>query len=258
MCAGRGRDALIEAKHIDRLSLPGLPSERAPVLPGGLAVLYGVVESLEIDMMMASGGALREGLLYDLIGRVYDLDVRENSVQDLVARYHIEQTHARRVRESAISLLAQVAMSWSLTAGDDKSMLSWAADLHEIGMDIAHSQYHKHGGYLVQHMDLSGFSRPDQHDLALLVRSHRRKFPVEEYAYSQRTLRLAVLLRISVVLHRNRVADSLPHVAITAQDDAVTLRFPDNWLREHPLTKLDLEQEADYLKAIPIHLEIGE
>jgi exopolyphosphatase/guanosine-5'-triphosphate,3'-diphosphate pyrophosphatase len=248
---------LVDARSVDRVSLPGLPAERAPVIAGGLAVLYGVIDSLGIERMEASGGALREGLLYDLIGRVHHRDVREASVLDLAARYHVDQSHARRVRESAISLLAQAAMDWELTAANDKSLLSWAADLHEIGMDIAHSQYHKHGGYLLEHMDLPGFSRLDQHDLAMLVRSHRRKFPLEELGGSERLARLAVLLRIAVLLHRNRTAKPLPHIELKASGDRITLRFPDNWLDEHPLTKLDLEQEAAYLRVVPVTLEIS-
>jgi len=179
-------------------------------------------------------------------------------VLDLVNRYHIDQTHSRRVRESAISLLAQVAKPWQLTAGDDKLLLSWAADLHEIGMDIAHSGYHKHGGYLLQNMDLPGFSRLDQHDLAMLVRAHRRKFPKDEIAAcAPRVALLAALLRISVVLHRSRTPDPLPHIEAKASDGAIKLRFPERWLDKHPLTKLDLEQEADYLKAVPIQLELS-
>jgi exopolyphosphatase/guanosine-5'-triphosphate,3'-diphosphate pyrophosphatase len=251
--------ALVDAKHIDNLSLPGLPQERAAVFPGGLAVLHGVVQSLGIETMQASSGALREGLLWDLLGRFHHQDVRESSVLDLARRYHVDQAHARRVRESAIALLAQVARSWGLTSGDDKLLLSWAADLHEIGMDIAHSQYHKHGCYLLQNMDLPGFSRLDQQDLAMLVRAHRRKFPLDEaLPFDRRVQLLAVLLRISVLLHRSRTVDALPHIEAKASDDGLQLRFPAGWLKRHPLTKLDLEQEASYLKAMPLTLVLKE
>jgi exopolyphosphatase/guanosine-5'-triphosphate,3'-diphosphate pyrophosphatase len=249
---------LIDAKQIDKISLPGLSSERAPVLPGGLAVLSGVVSSLGIEQMRVSTGALREGLLYDLIGRVHHNDVRESTVADLVVRYHVDQGQARRVRETAISLLAQVAMSWGLTSPEDKPLLGWGADLHEIGMDIAHSQYHKHGCYLLQNMDMPGFSRLDQYDLAMLVRAHRRKFPQEEIAvHSARIVRLAVLLRLAVVLHRSRTTSPLPHIDLRADGDKLVMRFPDGWLASHPLTELDLQQEAAYLGAVPLQLELA-
>ncbi|MGE0624554.1 MAG: exopolyphosphatase [Pseudomonadales bacterium] len=244
------RKVLIDAKQIDKISLPGLPGERAPVFAGGLSILIGIFESLNIREMHATSGALREGLIYDLLGRVQHQDVRESTVQSLINRYHIDATHARHVRETAISLLAQIATAWELTEPSDKLLLSWAADLHEIGMDIAHSQYHKHGGYLLLNMDMPGFSRQDQHFLAALVRTHRRKLPPEEFELSERILRLAVLLRISVVLHRGRTSDPLPHVQLKVKEKKIHLEVPAGWLSHHPLTELDLAQESSYLKAV--------
>jgi exopolyphosphatase/guanosine-5'-triphosphate,3'-diphosphate pyrophosphatase len=251
------RKALIGARQLDKIDLPGLPVERAPVFAGGLAILQGIFEALGIEEMQATSGALREGLLYDLLGRVQDQDVRENTVQSLAVRYHIDQAHARRVRETAIALLAQAALEWGLTEPTDKLLLNWASDLHEIGLDIAHSQYHKHGGYLLEHMDMPGFSRLDQLDLATLVRAHRRKLPVSDIDISERIMRLVVLLRISVVLHRSRTTDPLPHVDVHVKDRKVKLSFPDGWLSNYPLTDLDLAQEAQYLKGIDFSLKVG-
>ena len=251
------RKALVDTRQIDKIDLPGLPSERAPVFAGGLAILCGIFESLGIEKMQATSGALREGLIYDLLGRVQDQDVRESTVQDLAARYRVDQFHARRVRETAIALLAQVAVDWELTEPTDKLLLNWAADLHEIGMDIAHSQYHKHGGYLLENMDMPGFSRLDQRNLAILVRSHRRKFPQQDLDFGERIQRLTVLLRISVVLHRSRTTDALPHVDLKVDADKLKLEFPDDWLTRYPLTALDLAQETRYLKALDLALKIA-
>lgn len=251
------RKALIDTRQIDRINLPGLPGERAPVFAGGLAVLYGIFESLGIKEMQATSGALREGLIYDLLGRFQDQDIRETTVRDLVSRYHIDLSHSRMIRETAIGLLAQAARPWKLTEPTDKLLLKWAADLHEIGMDISHSQYHKHGGYLLDNMDMAGFSRLDQHDLAVLVRAHRRKFPIGEVDMTSRLQRLAVLLRISVLLHRSRTSEPLPHINFKARGNQLKLEFPDTWLSRHPLTELDLAQEASYLKAIDHTLTVA-
>jgi exopolyphosphatase / guanosine-5'-triphosphate,3'-diphosphate pyrophosphatase len=257
----RIRRAMLDMKSIDALALPGLPPERAPVYPGGLAILQAIVDTLGIERMQATTGALREGVIHDLLGRAQEQDVRESTVRDLITRYHIDEKHARRVRESAIGLLAQVAGDWQLTDPNDKLMLSWAADLHEIGMDIAHTQYHKHGGYLLQHMDMTGFSSWDQRQLAALVRAHRRKFPVAEPLFrgadSERLIRLAVILRIAVLLHRNRVSRPLPHISVRVQKNAICLRLPEDWLRRHPLTRLDLQQETAYLSVAPVELSIA-
>lgn len=251
------KKSLIDTRQIDRINLPGLPSERAPVFAGGVAVLCGIFESLGIQEMQATSGALREGLIYDLLGRFQDQDIRETTVRDLVERYHTDQSHSRRIRETVISLLAQAARPWKLTEPTDKLLLGWAADLQEIGMDISHSQYHKHGGYLLENMDMPGFSRLDQHHLAKLVRAHRRKFPAEDVEMSTRLKRLAVLLRIGVVLHRSRTSDPLPHISFKARGNQMKLEFPDDWLSRHPLTELDLAQEASYLKAIGHTLTVG-
>lgn len=256
------RRALIDAKEISRLTIPGLPAERAPVFPGGLAILYAIFEALDIERMQATSGALREGVIHDLLGRVHHQDVREATVKNLQGRYHVDVRHAERVRESALLLLAQVAADWRLTDPDDRLMLAWAADLHEVGMDIAHSQYHKHGGYLLRYMDMPGFSSWDQRQLAALVRAHRRKFPGSEPSFTgpegARLMRLAVLLRIAVVLHRNRGTRPLPHVGLSVQDDRLTLSLPTAWLRRHPLTRLDLKQEAEYLTGVPMRLSVSE
>lgn len=250
------KKALIDARQIEKIHLPGLSSDRAPVFAGGLAILYAIFEAFDIEELHSTSGALREGLIYDLLGRVRDQDVREATVQSLAARYHVDQAHARQVRETSIALLAQAALAWSLTDPSDKLLLNWAADLHEIGMDIAHSQYHRHGGYLLANMDMPGFSRLDQQYLAVLVRAHRRKFPVDEIETSERIQRLAILLRISVVLHRSRTSDPLPHVNLEIAGKEISLDFPEEWLSSNPLTELDLAQEAQYLKALDYDLKV--
>ena len=251
-------DRMIQAGRLDRLHLPGLPQERRAVFAGGMAVVAALIRSLRLERLQVSDGALREGLLHDLLGRVHHQDIRDHSVRNLMHRYHIEAPHAKRVRDTALSLLAQVAAPWRLQSPDDRLLLGWAADLHEIGMDIAHNQYHKHGGYLLAHMDLPGFSRLDQSQLASLVRLHRRKFAAEEAAISTegRILSLAVLLRLAVVLHRSRSTVPLPHVAAEGRPGRIALTLPKDWLDKHPLTKLDLNEEAEYLLNSPVGLKV--
>jgi exopolyphosphatase / guanosine-5'-triphosphate,3'-diphosphate pyrophosphatase len=255
------RRVMLQAKDISRLALPGLPAERAPVFPGGLAILVALFDSLEIERMQATSGALREGVIHDLLGRVQHRDVREATVRDLMARYHIDSKHAGRVRDTALALLSQVAATWQLADPDDAVLLGWAADLHEIGMDISHSQYHKHGGYLLRYMDMPGFSSWDQRQLAALVRAHRRKFPANDpsFAGGERTrlIRLTVLLRLAVLLHRNRGHRPLPYIGLEADEEHLLVSLPTAWIRRHPLTRLDLDQEAGLLAAIPPRLAVS-
>ena len=251
-------ERMIQAGHVDSLRLPGLSEQRRTVFPGGMAVLAAAVDALRLGTLRASQGALREGLLYDLLGRAQHHDIRDSTVQNLMVRYHIDAAHAKRVRDTALSLLAQTAVAWNLTESSNRLLLAWAADLHEIGMDIAHTHYHRHGGYLLAHMDMPGFSRPDQVQLASLVRSHRRKFPVETEPMLARKhiLRLAALLRVAVILNRSRSKNPLPHIAATARNSQLTLTIPEKWLAKHPLTSLNLREEAEYFFASPITLKI--
>ncbi|MFK7914660.1 MAG: exopolyphosphatase [Pseudomonadales bacterium] len=253
---------MIKAQTIDALSLPGLSGERAPVFAGGVAILTAIMRSLKVSYFKTSQGALREGLLQDLLGRVHNQDIRERTVANLTRRYHIDVEHAGRIRDQAIALHAQVAGSWALTDSDHQRLLGWAATLHEIGMDIAHSQYHKHGGYLLQHMEMPGFANQDQRSLALLVRTHRRKFPKDEFDEDSDAdivlVRLAVLLRLAAVLHRGRTGAVLPHIGVQAADHLITLTLPGDWLENQPLTRLDLEQEAGYLESMGLTLATEE
>ncbi len=253
--------ALTGAKRIEAVSLGGLPTERAPVFPGGVAILRAIFEGLGIERLTVSSGALREGLLQELIGRARHEDVREHSVADLARRYHVDEAHAQKVAETAQTLLVQVAAAWGLGGDEHERLLRWSAVLHEIGMDVSHSQYHKHGHYLVQNMDLAGFSQTDKLRLALLVRAHRRKFPKLDFdridADERTTLiRLAVLLRLAVVLRRNRTGNPLPRISMQAGEDKLKMSIPNDWLESHPLTQLDLEQESAFLAAIPLRLEV--
>lgn len=260
-CLPALRRAVIDQGDTSSLVLPGLTVERAPVFPGGLAIASAITDAFRIERIQISDGALREGLLLDLLGRTRHLDQRDVSIVDLARRYHVDVAHAERVRETALTLFRAVSEAWDLDDPEWEKMLGWSAVVHEVGTDIAHSQYHKHGYYLLVNMDLAGFSRDDQRRLALLVRSHRRKFPMPDFALvasheRDRLMRLAALLRIAVVLHRNRSADLQPTVTASARGNELTLGFPKGWLDARPLTCLDLAQEQAYLAAVPIRLVV--
>lgn len=251
------RKRVVAAKHLDKLEIPGLANERKAVFPGGLAILIAVFQALKVDTMITSEGALREGLIFDLVGRQHQDDIRDHSVNSLMERFSVDRVQARQVREMSISLLSQVATKWELTNAECKQVISWASDLHEIGMTLSHAGYHKHGAYMIENMDLPGFSRRDQQQLAGLVRAHRRKLSMDLFPEGDLTsIRLAALLRLSAVLHRNRSSESLPHFEATAKGRHLGIAIPKKWLKLHPLTKLDLKQECDYLEAIGLTLEV--
>jgi len=252
------RDAVIAAGSVERLGLPGLNRSRASVFPGGLAVLSAVLEMLGVERMEVSQSALREGLLEDLLGRVLRRDVRSITVDQLMERYHVDKRQASRVESTLLELLTQVTDAWSLPPVRAHELSSWAARLHEIGRDVAHSHYHKHGGYIITYADMPGFSRQEQRQLAALVRAHRRKVPnalLREVPGSERLLEhLAVLLRLAVLLHRSR--GDAPRLELVPGRRALELRFAPGWLEQHPLTHADLLEEAEVLKGSGFELKV--
>ena len=250
----RLRDALVDAGHVDALGGLGIEPARAAVFPGGVAILGAVFDILGIRHMNAAGGALREGVLYDLIGRFRHHDVRDTTIRNLSRRFQIDTEQAGRVERSALYLHRQVARGWRLRKPRYRDWLSWAARLHEVGLDIAHNQYHKHGAYLLEHADLPGFSRQDKQALSVLVRAHRRKFPSGVFEAlvprrAERMQHLAILLRVAVVLHRGRSGAGMPGIVADAGAGLLRLAFPPGWMEAHPLTCAELRQEAEYLSA---------
>lgn len=255
----RLRGTLLAAGRVDRLGLPGLNEERAPIFAGGFVILLAAFEALQIERMDVAEGALREGLLYDLVGRLGRQDVRSRTISALSARYHIDTAQASRVERTAHYCAEQVGTAWAFDRDGDRA-LGWAAGLHEIGLAIAHTKYHKHGAYLVEHSELPGFSYEDRRLLAALIRGHRRRFPVRVFedmprAAARSARRLCVLLRLAVLLHRARTDVELPEFRVKAGKRSLTLTFPRGWLERHPLTLADLERERKYLRRAEVRLE---
>ncbi|MBT4161124.1 MAG: Ppx/GppA family phosphatase [Gammaproteobacteria bacterium] len=246
-------NALVDTEMVENLHLPGLSDERQPVFAGGVAIMVALFEALDIKRMRISGGALREGALIELIGRRHKLDTRAETVHELMSRYHIDDAQAERVKHTAKTLFTFVSDSWGLTQRNKLTLL-WAAQLHEIGLSISHSQHHKHGAYILKHLELAGFSRQDQNVLAVLVRLHRRKFDLQNLSDIPRNQRqtlicLTILLRLSVVLNRGRTNDCCtPFTGFNVHNREVSILLPVTWLDRHPLTLADLENESRELE----------
>ncbi len=251
---------IVDAGHVDHLNPAGLGEHRRPVFAGGAAVMTAIFRSLGIRHMRISDGSLREGVLADLIGRSKEHDTRSETVRDLMKRHHIDQNQAKRVRDLATYLFRQVKDDWDLKRRH-KLVMQWAAQLHEIGLMIAHSQHHRHGAYILEHMDLAGFSRQEQEVLSILVRLHRRKLSIqtlERFKPEKMTLmkRLIILLRLAVLFNRRRSEEQPPEIRMSVDEDEIQLMLNAQWLKQHPLTQADLEQEQLWLEGSGVRLQI--
>ena len=251
---------IIKAGNVDKLQVSGLSEERQPVFAGGVAVMMTIFRALDLRFMRVSEGSLREGVLHDLIGRVLYEDRRAVTVFELMKRHHIDLAQGKRVRHTTLMLFDQIKRQGLLKR--ERRLLGWAAQLHEIGLMVAHSQYHQHGGYLVQNMDLPGFSRQEQGALSIMVRLHRRKYQPEliegsVYVRSDALDVMTRLLRLAVLLNRGRMPMELPpmRLQLTEPSDLV-LEIPGTWLDDHPLTEADLEQEVEMQAAVGKDLQI--
>lgn len=255
------RERLLRARHVDEIDLPSLSGERRPIIAGGVLILEAAFAALGLARMAVSKAAMREGVLYDMLGRGGVDDPRDASVKALMQRYGIDAEQAQRVEHTALRLFDQVAAAWALS-DDDRRMLAWAARLHELGLAIAHSQYHVHGAYVLSHSDIAGFSQQEQRYLAALVRTHRRGIPKSAFELIPDRLlaavrRTAALLRLAVLLHRSHEPHVFPRLDLAVTGDTLTLTLDRAWLEARPLLRADLSGEPEDMAGLGVKLRIA-
>ena len=246
------RSQMVKAGHVDALDLPGLSRDRVPVIAGGFAIMAGLFAELGIEQMDVAETAMREGILYDLLGRFHQQDMREATVDEFTRRYHIDPQQAARVKRVALKLLAACGGGNE----NDLRFLDWAARLHEIGLSVSHGGYHRHAGYILENADMPGFSRTEQARLALLARAQRGalvKLPDFAAGVVSDNDRLLVwLLRQAVILCRSRAEPRLPEVKVEASNKRFRLTLPEGWLARRPLTQRALEEEAVHWQVVGV------
>ena len=247
-------EELCKQKSLELLNFEGLDEQRLAVFPGGVAVLHGLALELGIQEMQVSDYALREGVIWELSGISQVIDQRATTIQNFSSRYQIDQVQARRVDQLSRQLFLQL---YPLEPHSKRlQLLTWASLLHEIGLSVSHSHFHKHSAYLLEHSDMPGFSKQQQKMLGFLALNQRRKLkdPTELYGFSPDWI-LVILLRLSTLLQRRRETNQLSDVLkITVNNDKVALAFSKNWLKEHPLSEHDLEEEQRFLKRVGFKL----
>jgi exopolyphosphatase/guanosine-5'-triphosphate,3'-diphosphate pyrophosphatase len=253
---------VIEAGSVDNLKLPGLSERRAQVWPGGLSILAELIGVLRIERLQVSDGALREGLLYDLLGRLQHEDARERTVRSMAARYNVDESQAQRVADTARLLLKQCAEPWQLTSELAEQGLVWAARLHEIGLDISHDGYQRHGAYIAENADMPGFPRAEQRLLAFLIASHRHQIVMRYLkelprGWREPALRLAIILRLAVLMNRSRNDAEVPPAEFRVDARTLALTFDPEWLSANPLTLADLAREQRLLSQAGYELRYG-
>jgi exopolyphosphatase / guanosine-5'-triphosphate,3'-diphosphate pyrophosphatase len=249
---------LLKTGEADPDHLRGLRPNRAPVLPGGLAILIAAFDALGLDSMKVSDGALRHGVLYDLLGRVQHSDMREATVAQFMRRYHIDAPQAERVKNLSLTIYDALAPQNEKDDDPDRLMLGWAARLAETGLSIAHAAYHKHSAYVLSNADMPGFSRMEQARLARLVLAHRGKLrKVQDAGFDAADWKLVFALRLASLILRSRTDARLPFLRVAADPGGFAIDLPQSWLEDNPLSADALEAEAGHWKAVDLKLEVS-
>ncbi len=253
--------ALLQKKGTSALdSLKSITDDRRAVILGGISVLLAAFRALDIDRMLVSHRALREGVIVDLAGHSLHTHVRKNAIEEMQRRFQVDNDQAKRVYHTAASLFEQVKKPWKMTR-QHQTTLESACLLHEIGLSVSHVQYHKHGDYLLRHADMLGFSRREQRIIAALVRNHRRKISkdvMDQMSLSERTSyqRMLAVLRLSILFHRTRGMSDPPEMKVRTPENQLCLGISRQWLDDNPLTGADLFDEIKHLSALGLTLDI--
>lgn len=250
------RERLLRAQNVDKVRLDGLKEDRRPVIGGGLSVLRAVFDLLDIDTMQVAQGALRQGALYDLLDREQpETDLRTSTVQGLLHSFAVERIHAERVARTACQLFAQAAPA---SAGTALRKLGWAAQLHEIGCRISHSDYHRHGAYILDNTDVAGFAQHELHRLGSLVLGHRGKVRKLEADLNDPVFALQLLcLRTAVALCHARRDPDLQGLTLSVKGKRFCLATRAGWSTAYPQSAHLLREEMAAWLRTPWELEVA-
>ena len=254
----RLRAVLIKHEKADPDKISGLRPNRAPVLPGGVAIMSAVFDELGVETMKVSDGALRHGVLYDLLGRVEHRDMREVTVAQFMRRYHVDAAQAERTKNLSLMIHDALAPGAERDEDADRQILEWAARLAEVGLSIEHAQYHKHSAYVLSNADMPGFSRMEQARLARIVLAHRGKLrKMQDAGLEAGDWKLVFALRIAALILRNRTDAKLPFLRVAADAGGFAIDLPQSWLDENALSADALESETGHWKSVGMKFTVS-
>jgi exopolyphosphatase/guanosine-5'-triphosphate,3'-diphosphate pyrophosphatase len=231
------------------------------VITAGVAIATAIFDVLGVEVMRTSSGALREGVIYDLMGRLSHEDVRERTIQAMLQRYSVDQPTSKTVGNYARHLASQTASSWNLL-DDDIELLVWTARLHEVGVAISQKHYNRHSAYLVENSDMPGFSQGDQLTMSRLLRGHRGKLP--SYLFDdipdkkrEKFARMLVLLRMAVILKHAGPSTMQPDFSAHAKDEKLKVYFPVQWRANYPLTIWEISESKSAFEKLGVKVRLA-
>jgi len=252
----------MQADHLEELEIEGLTLERALVFPSGLSILIAIFELFKIDSMTLAGGALREGIVYEMVTEMRHIDIRSRTIASIQSRYQIDKSYGEQVYKTALTLLTQCGETEWIPEPQALVLLEAVAKLHEIGLAIDYKKGGEHGAYLLQNLDLPGFTRAQKYVLAEITRRYKEQLSSlpEQHAISELSgQRILRLLRIAIILTHRRNSKWEPNYSIKSNRDTLTLLIQKSWLTQNPLTHSELEIESNRQSDLswPLIIEAG-
>ncbi|MGB4811508.1 MAG: Ppx/GppA phosphatase family protein [Methylophilaceae bacterium] len=243
------RDVLLRAKHIDKLRLPGLKEDRKPVIAGGLSILMAIFDFLKIDTLNVAAGALRHGVLYDMLAKTGEMiDLRNASIQRLVRKFAVDEFQASNVAEVASQLFSKISENIHFLLNEQQThanKLRSAAFLHEIGRIVSPIDAQLHGAYILEHTEPAGFSQHELHCLSLLILGCKGKLKRLEADFSDRAFVMQLIcLRLAVIFCHARNKPNLQDIKLKVKQFTIQLILPKNWPDKFPQTHYLLEEEV--------------
>ena len=235
-------------ERLEELEIEGLTLERALVFPSGLSILIAIFELLEIGSMTLAGGALREGLAYEMVDELRQDDIRSRTIKSVQSRYQMAVSYGDQVAAAAQTLLEQAGGEAWVSEPQAGVLLQTAAKLHEIGLTIDFKKGGEHSAYLLQNLDLPGFTRAQKHYLGELTRRYREQLtslPEQHAVSGTSSKRILRILRLAILLTHRRKPELEPEFTRTADDNNLTLTLSKQWLADNPLTAAELEIESN-------------
>ncbi|MGF1751814.1 guanosine-5'-triphosphate,3'-diphosphate diphosphatase [Vibrio cionasavignyae] len=238
----------MQADHLEELDIEGLTLERALVFPSGLSILIAIFELLELEYMTLAGGALREGMVYDMVSELQQDDIRARTINSVQSRCQLDVAYGEQVATTALQLLNACGGDNCIREPHGEALLTTAAKLHEIGLTLDFKKAGEHGAYLLKNIDLPGYTRAQKHFLAEVIRRYKDQLsplPPQHAISAESATRALRLLRLAVIITHRRQRDLQPNVTLESNRDHLTLTLDKQWLEHNPLTAAELEIESN-------------
>ncbi|NRR28767.1 Ppx/GppA family phosphatase [Oxalobacteraceae bacterium] len=242
----------IQIGHVSKIDMPGLRPDRASTIIGGLAILIALVHELGIPAMQPVEAGLRMGVMWDLYLRSTKRDRREQSVQGFQQKFHVDEARAQRVAEDALTLYAQLKPA----TDSFNRYLYWSALLHEVGLAVSQTGYHKHAAYMIENADLPGFTTREQKTMSRMIVAQKGNLrKVGEALTDPDFAKAVVALRLAILFMHSRIELESGGLRLRMKN-RIELEIRRDLVSDHPTVSFWIEKEQEFWDDVGIDFSV--